>query len=121
MSNLETIREFVDAWSTLDANQLSAYFTDDGTYHNMPAKPVVGKHNIKLFIEKFMSTWTETNWVILNIAADGDVVFCERVDKTKTSRGNVDLPCLGIFEMRAGKIHVWRDYFDMGTYINAMS
>jgi limonene-1,2-epoxide hydrolase len=28
----------------------------------------------------------------------------------------VDLPCCGVFEMKGGKIKVWRDYFDLGTY-----
>ena len=33
----------------------------------------------------------------------------------------VDLPCCGVFEMQDGKIKVWRDYFDMGTYVQALS
>lgn len=121
MSNLETIRAFVEAWSNMDAAALADYFTDDGVYYNMPAQPVAGKDNVKTFIENFLSTWTETNWEILNIAEDGNVVYCERLDKTKTTQGNVDLPCFGVFEMEDGKIKVWRDYFDMGTYMNAMS
>jgi len=51
--------------------------------------------------------------------ADG-VVYCERLDRTETTNGNVDLPCFGVFEMKEGKIHVWRDYFDMGTFVDAM-
>jgi limonene-1,2-epoxide hydrolase len=52
--------------------------------------------------------------------AAGDVVIAERLDKTKTTKGNVDLPCVGIFELRAGKISQWRDYFDLATFRNAM-
>jgi limonene-1,2-epoxide hydrolase len=33
---------------------------------------------------------------------------------------HVDLPCLGIFELEDGKIRVWRDYFDLGTYMKAL-
>jgi limonene-1,2-epoxide hydrolase len=32
---------------------------------------------------------------------------------------SVDLPCCGVFEMTDGKIRVWRDYFDLGTYTRA--
>ncbi len=39
----------------------------------------------------------------------------------KRENGDVDLPCLGVFEMKDGKIKEWRDYFDMGTFIKAMS
>jgi len=120
-SNKEIIEDFVTAWSTLDADLLAGYITEDGTYYNMPANPVSGRDNVQKFIKAFLSTWTETNWDILNIVAEGDVVFCERLDRTKTSQGDVDLPCLGVFEMRDGKIHIWRDYFDMTTFTRAMS
>jgi limonene-1,2-epoxide hydrolase len=119
-SNTEIIREFIAAWSDLDAAKLAAYFTDDGTYFNIPAKPVSGRAEVEKFIAGFLATWTETTWDILNIAEQGDVVICERLDRTKTTNGNVDLPCVGVFEMKAGKIHVWRDYFDMNTFVKAM-
>ena len=48
-------------------------------------------------------------------------MYCERLDRTKTSQGDVDLPCFGVFEMQDGKIHLWRDYFDMNTFVSAMS
>lgn len=118
--NIETVRRFIDAWSRLDANELSEFFTRDGTYYNMPIQPVVGRENIKAFIDGFIATWTETHWEVKRIAGDGDLVFCERVDRTKTTNGNVDLPCLGVFEMHDGQIHVWRDYFDMATFTKAM-
>ncbi len=120
MSNIDTIRDFVAAWSRLDASELAGYFTDDGCYHNMPAKPVSGRDNVEAFIRGFLSNWTETTWDILNITEEGDTVFCERLDRTKTTAGNVDLPCFGVFEMEGGKIKVWRDYFDMNTFMSAM-
>ncbi len=120
-SNTEVIRAFVEHWSSLDAQLLSDYFTEDGTYYNMPAKAVTGKDNIEKFIAAFLTGWTETQWDIIRIAEHGDTVFCERLDRTKTQAGNVDLPCCGVFEMREGKIHVWRDYFDMQTFTSAMS
>ena len=121
MSNLDVVREFIESWSDLDAARLADYFTEDGTYFNIPAKPVTGRAQVQGFIEAFLATWTETTWDILNMAEHGDIVFCERLDRTKTTQGDVDLPCVGVFEMRDGKIHVWRDYFDMGTFVNAMS
>ncbi|MFT7653367.1 MAG: limonene-1,2-epoxide hydrolase [Limisphaerales bacterium] len=120
-SDVETIREFINCWSTLDAPRLANYFTEDGIYYNMPAKPVAGRVAVEKFIAGFIANWTETSWEILNIAGEGHTVFCERLDKTKTQNGDVDLPCLGVFEMRDGKIQVWRDYFDMGTFMKAMS
>jgi len=118
--NVAVIREFIEAWSSLDPDRLAEYFTEDGTYHNMPTQPVTGKDNVRAFIKGFLATWTETQWDILHILGEGDVVFAERLDRTKTAQGNVDLPCVGVFEMEDGKIKVWRDYFDLNTFMSAM-
>jgi limonene-1,2-epoxide hydrolase len=119
--NTAIVREFIEAWSSLDAERLASYFTEDGTYYNMPTQPVTGRDNVQKFIAGFLATWTETQWDILNIMGEGDVVFAERLDRTKTSQGDVDLPCVGVFEMEGGQIKVWRDYFDLGTFMNAMT
>ena len=118
--NVAVIREFIEAWSSLDADRLAEYFTEDGTYHNIPTQPVTGRENVRNFIRGFLSTWTETRWDIVQIMGEGDVVFAERLDRTRTTQGNVDLPCVGVFEMADGRIRVWRDYFDLATFMKAM-
>ncbi len=118
--NSRIIREFIETWSSLNADRLANYFTEDGTYYNMPMDPVTGRDNIREFIQGFLSTWSHTDWEIKYILSEGDIVMVERTDKTKTSAGDVDLPCVGVFEMSDGKIRVWRDYFDLATYTNAM-
>ena len=119
--NITIVRDFIAAWSRLDADELVGYFTDDGTYHNMPAAPVSGRENVRKLIKSFLSTWTATQWDVVNIVAAGDVVIAERIDRTRLGPKSVDLPCCGVFEMKGGKIKVWRDYFDMGTYVKAVS
>ena len=59
-------------------------------------------------------------YLVLNILGEGDLVIAERLDRTRTSLGDVDLPCTGVFEMEGGKIKVWRDYFDLNTFMSAM-
>lgn len=119
-ANGELIIDFCKAWSRLDPSELAAYFTEDGVYHNMPATPVEGRDAIEKFIRGFAGSWTQTEWDILNLAESGDVVFVERLDRTQAGDKSVDLPCTGVFTLRDGKIAVWRDYFDLGTYARAM-
>jgi limonene-1,2-epoxide hydrolase len=119
--NERVVREFIEAWSRLDPEELAAYFCDDGVYHNMPMQAVAGRQNIEQMIRGFTASWTETRWEILHLVAQGDVVIAERVDRTKAGDKAVDLPCTGVFEMQDGKIRVWRDYFDLATYTNGMS
>jgi limonene-1,2-epoxide hydrolase len=64
--------------------------------------------------------WTSTDWEVLNLAVRGNIVIAERVDRTRLGAIAVDLPCCGVFEIEAGKIKVWRDYFDMATYTRAV-
>lgn len=119
--NLAIITEFIAAWSRLDPDELASYFTEDGCYHNVPVGPVVGRDNVCAMIAAFTADWTATQWDVLNIVGDGDVVIAERLDRTHAGDKAVDLPCTGVFEMENGKIKVWRDYFDMATFMSAMS
>ena len=121
MENIAIITEFIAAWSRLDPDELADYFTEDGCYHNIPVGPVAGRDNVRAMIAAFTADWTATRWDLLNIVGSGDVVIAERLDRTQAGDKSVDLPCTGVFEIENGKIKVWRDYFDMATFINAMS
>ena len=118
--NEQVVRDFIAAWSRLDPAELASYFTEDGCYHNIPTGPVRGRENVEQFIRGFTATWTETQWELISIGGSGEQVYAERIDRTKTTQGDVDLPCLGVFEMRDGKIREWRDYFDLSTFMQAM-
>jgi limonene-1,2-epoxide hydrolase len=118
--NERIVRDFVAAWAGLDPTEIASYFAEDGCYYNIPAQPVRGRANIEQMIRGFMATWTAADFELSKIAAAGDLVVTERIDRIKTSRGDVDLPCAGIFEMENGKIKEWRDYFDMNTFTSAM-
>lgn len=122
MSDPEAIvREFCEAWSRLDLDELMAYFTDDAVYHNMPGPPATGRAAVRATIARFLGGWNATEWEVLNTASSGNVVFAERVDRTDAGGKHVDLPVVGVFELRDGKIAAWRDYFDLATYAKAMS
>jgi len=120
-NNITVIKNFIEAWSNLDAEELASYFSEDGIYYNMPAEPVQGKDQLKLFIGGFIANWTKTTWDTLNIIGEGDLVIAERLDRTEVGDIKVDLPCCGVFLMEEGKIKVWRDYFDMSTFTKPFS
>ena len=67
------------------------------------------------------ASWTHTTWDIRTLLSSGDTVVAERLDRTQAGDKSVDLPCVGVFELEAGKIKVWRDYFDLGTYQSAVA
>lgn len=120
-SNETIIRDFINTWPSMDAGAITSFFAADGIYHNMMLEPVQGPKNIEPFIKGFLGIWEKVNWDLLNIATSGNIVFTERVDHFHASSKSVSLPCSGVFEMKDGKIAVWRDYFDMGTYVKALA
>ena len=63
--NERVIRDFISAWSRLDPVELTAFFAEDGVYHNMPLGPTQGRDNIEALIRNFSASWTETTWDIL--------------------------------------------------------
>lgn len=119
--NERIIREFIAAWSNLDPVELAGYFTEDGTYHNIPSGPVSGRENVQNMIAGFIRPWQSTDWEIISLVAEGDLVMVERLDKTVVAGKPVNLPCVGVFEMANGRIHYWRDYFDLSTYRDQLS
>ena len=54
ISNEEIVRDFIAAWSRLDVEEIVAFFTPDGAYHNMMNKPVSGHDNLRKFIGGFI-------------------------------------------------------------------
>lgn len=119
--NEQLIRDFIADWSTLNVDTIVGYFAPDGVYHNMMNQPVQGHENLRRFIGGFIKNWTKTDWDILNLLGDDDVVVAERLDRTSIGERPVNLPCCGVFEMQGGKIKVWRDYFDLATYTHALA
>ena len=120
-SNEQIVQQFIRCWSTLDVDRIVDFFTEDGVYHNMPLKPVAGRVQLRGFIAAFVKDWAKTEWEIVNLASAGPLVFAERIDRTRVGDKTIDLPCCGVFEMRYGKIGIWRDYFDMNSYVQALA
>ncbi len=107
------VRDFCDAWSRKNADELAEYFTDDAVYHNMPMAPVAGKEAIRSFLAAFLSGVESVEFQMKHLVASDEVVMTERVDVFRAGGREGAFEVAGIFEIRDGKIAAWRDYFDM--------
>src|SRR5262249_32389110 len=96
------------------------FFTDDAVYHNIPVDPVTGKDAIRNMIAMFTTGVERIEFRVRNISADGDVVMTERLDVFTLPGKTIELPVMGTFELRAGKIAAWRDYFDLNQYMSQL-
>jgi limonene-1,2-epoxide hydrolase len=118
---IEIVRRFCAVWSNVDPDEIAEFFTDDAVYHNIPMDPLTGRDTIKSFIAGFAGGAEQIDFRVGNIVASGDVVLTERVDVFVMPSGKVELPVMGTFEVRDGKIAAWRDYFDMKQFMDQMT
>jgi len=114
--NLELVRRFCAAFSRRDTGEILGFFTEEAVYHNMPMPPVRGKAAIRTVLDMFLKPSESVEFVILHIAAEGDTVLTERLDRFAMGSKKVELPVCGVFEIEDGKVAAWRDYFDMATW-----
>ena len=120
-SPIDVVRRFCAAWSDNKAvAELAAFFTTDAVYHNIPFEPVIGReaiaNNIASFIRPGAPGIEAIDFRVKNIAANGRIVMTERVDVFKMPNKSFELPVMGTFEVRDGKIKAWRDYFDTNQF-----
>ena len=118
---IELVRRFCAVWSTVNPDEIAEFFTDDAVYHNIPMDPITGRDAIQTFIGGFAGGAKQITFRVNNIVADGDVVLTERVDVFELPNGKVELPVMGTFEVKDGKIAAWRDYFDMKQFMDQMA
>jgi limonene-1,2-epoxide hydrolase len=119
-ANVELVRRFCKQWEQGDIDAVIAYFTDDAVYHNIPVDPVVGTDAIRNMVQMFTTGVERIEFRIRNIVGDGDVVLTERVDVFTLPNATIELPVMGTFEVRDGKIAGWRDYFDLNQYMQQL-
>ncbi len=114
------VNDFCKTWSRRNLEEIMAYFADDAVYHNMPVEPAKGKDAIRNTINTFLPGSTYVEFKILHTASSGDIVFNERVDMFEMNGKRIELPVAGVFQIKNGKIALWRDYFDMPSFTKQM-
>jgi len=82
-----------------------------GQGDSCPYAPVSGHDAIRETVEGYFSGGTCVNHEILFIATAGDVVLMERIDHWKINGKTMDIPHMGICEVKDQKIAAWREYF----------
>jgi len=117
-TNSDIIHGFMQAWNSLDVDAVMDHFTEDAAYANVPmGPPHVGKAAIREFIDSFMGATTDINFTVHHQVEGADgIVMNERTDVLQMNDRRIELPVVGVFEFRDGKISAWRDYFDMGAF-----
>ena len=120
-SNIQIVTEFIRACDGKSMDRVVSFFTPDCCYHNMPMQPVYGPQGVREVLQTFADLSDEWQWQLHHIAeSPSGVVLTERTDKVCVRGEWFDFPVMGVFELRNGKIHAWRDYFDLQQAMKTM-
>ncbi len=117
---IDVVLSFMAAVAKKDFDAALPCVSDDCEYHNVPLAKVHGPAAVRGALEPFFAPTLENELVVIRAAADGPVVFTERLDRHRLAGGWVELPVTGVWEIHDGRITVWREYFDAATLATIM-
>ncbi len=113
---IAAVRRICEHWATMSAADFAEVMSPDCDYRNIPIEGDhhVGPDDAHATLARFGERWEITLEIRHLVAGDG-VVLTERNEHFVHRHGakpSFDLPVMGTFEVRDGKVTAWRDYFE---------
>jgi limonene-1,2-epoxide hydrolase len=116
--NTRTVEAFLNALQDEDFDTIDTLFDDDLVYENAGLSRIRGgRRTAKLL--RGMQGRIGFEVKIHRIAADGNAVLTERTDALILGPLRIQFWACGIFEVRDGRITLWRDYVDIYDMLKA--
>lgn len=123
---MESTRTPTDAvlglWRTLSArdwDQIADWVTDDCLYVDMPVGPTLAARGPVDIVKRLqvglrdLAAYENHDGLLV---ADGEVVMYEHSETWTFSTGEVvELPFVTVHRVRAGRVCLWKDYWDFGA------
>lgn len=106
------VRAFLASLELLDVERALGLVADDLAYTNVSLPTIHGRDGLRKALTAFVRTVSAFEAHNHRLVADGGTVLTERTDVIEVGRLRVSFWVCGRFEVRDGKITVWRDYFD---------
>ncbi len=121
MTPIEIVNEFITRITALDYDGAFELVAEDVEYDNVPIGKVEGHDGIRSVLAQLDGLMDKMEWIVHREAATGNIVMNERTDRFGKGDKWVSIAVAGIFEVRDGKITLWRDYFDMTAMTEALT
>jgi limonene-1,2-epoxide hydrolase len=116
-SPIETVKAFLSALERLDVDEALTHVDSEVVYQNVPLPPARGMEAFEKQMRTMAKYGSGFEAKLHNIAADGPVVLTERTDVLEAGPWRAQFWVCGTFEVRDGRIVLWRDYFDWTTVL----
>jgi len=109
---IEVVTSFLGALERTDIAAARDLLHPDVTYQNVPFPPARGVRAVERQLSALERYFNGFEVVHHNIAANGSIVLTERTDVLIVGPVRAAFWVCGTFEVRDGKILLWRDRFD---------
>lgn len=106
----ETLMELVSAWRAGDALRASAFFAEDGVYHEVGREPVRGRNEIATYFTRFFRDGPAWQFEIQDIIVEGERAAVAYRFAIHTSDGWHELAGCALVRREGGSIAEWREY-----------
>ena len=121
---IDVIKAILKVMETNDIDTAVQFVDDNLVYINVPfgfeAGTVHGPDGMRSVLGPAFANVIRNEFIIKNVSVDGETVFLERLDRHQLPNGWAELPGVGVFKVKDGKISEWRDYFDMSVFVAQM-
>lgn len=114
-TNADVVRGLLETLQRNDLDGALSFLTDDAVWINVSLPTARGKRRIESILRLLDSGSFRVHFH--NVAEEGQVVLTERTDAIGLGRFEQRFWVYGRFEIRDGKIAVWRDSFDWGDIL----
>lgn len=113
----EIVTDFLLALQAADIDRVVSLLDEDATWINVSLPTVRGRRNVEKILRLSQKTGGGFRVHFHSTVAEGVTVFNQRTDAITLGRFEQRFWVMGRFEVRDGKILVWRDAFDWGDLL----
>ncbi|WP_018333209.1 limonene-1,2-epoxide hydrolase family protein [Actinomycetospora chiangmaiensis] len=115
----QVVETFLAALARLDVDAVGELLDPDVVYQNVSLPPARGREATMRVLGSMARPLTGFEIHTHRLAANGSTVLTERTDVAIAGRVRIAFWVCGTFEVRNGRIVLWRDYFDWADVTRA--
>jgi limonene-1,2-epoxide hydrolase len=119
-TNVAIVEKFLNSLRDKDLDTADSLLADDLVYQNVGFPTIHGRRRTMKLFSGMQRPSMGFDVKIHRSAADGDTVLNERTDVLVFGPLRLVFWVCGVFEVRDGRIALWRDYFDNVDFAKAL-
>ncbi len=109
---IDVVTDFLDAMQEADPERVISLVADDIVYSNVSLPTIRGRDSFARAARAYFRNHLRFQVVVHRIAENGSSVLTERTDAVILGPFRMQFWVCGVFEVHAGQVTLWRDYFD---------